>query len=230
MKTQFAETILAARAERRPLALLTWLPGGEQKLVSPEEAARLPGLADIVADAFRLDKSGTVEALGGEVFIRIFNPPLRMIIIGAVHAAQYLLPLARMVGHDVTIVDPRTAFATKERFPDAHVIAEWPEDAIGALGIDRRTALIALTHDAKIDDPALRIGLQRGAFYVGALGSSRTHAKRVERLQAAGVPEADLARIHAPIGLDIGAQGPAEIALSIMAEVVQVLRGRKGSR
>ena len=132
-----------------------------------------------------------------------------------------------MVGHDVTIVDPRTAFATKERFPDAHVIADWPEDAIEELGIDRRTAMIALTHDAKIDDPAIRIGLERGAFYIGALGSSRTHAKRVERLQAAGVSEADLARIHAPIGLDLGAQGPAEIALSVMAQVVQVLRGRK---
>jgi xanthine dehydrogenase accessory factor len=227
MKKDFAEAILAAREKRKPVALLTWLASGEQRLVLPEDAAELPNLGDIIADAFRLDKSGTVETTGGEVFIRIFNPPLRMIIIGAVHAAQYLLPLARMVGHDVTIVDPRTAFATKERFPDAHVIADWPEDAIAELGIDRRTAMIALTHDAKIDDPALRIGLERGAFYVGALGSSRTHAKRLERLPAAGVPEADLARIHAPIGLDIGAQGPAEIALSIMAQVVQVLRGRK---
>jgi xanthine dehydrogenase accessory factor len=227
MRKDLAETVLAARAKRRPVALLTWLASGEQKLFLPEDAAELPDLGDVLADAFRLDKSGTVETSGGEVFIRVFNPPLRMIIIGAVHTTQYLLPMAQMMGHDITIVDPRTAFATKERFPDANVIADWPEDAIAQLGIDRRTAIIALTHDAKIDDPAIRLGLECGAFYVGALGSSRTHAKRVERLKAAGVSEADIARIHAPIGLDIGAQGPAEIALSIMAQVVQVLRGKK---
>ncbi|MGB0087685.1 MAG: XdhC family protein [Rhodomicrobiaceae bacterium] len=226
MKKDLAEQVLAARAARRPVALLTWLASGDQRLVSPEDTAELPGLADTLAEAFRLDRSGTVETPEGEVFIRVFNPPLRMIIVGAVHAAQFLLPLARMIGHDVTIIDPRTAFASEERFPDADLVAEWPDEAIARIGIDRRTALIALTHDAKIDDPAIRLGLERGAFYVGALGSGRTHAKRVERLKAAGVSEAELARIHAPIGLDIGAQGPAEIALSIMAEVVAVLRGK----
>jgi xanthine dehydrogenase accessory factor len=229
MKKDLAEAVLAARAARQPIALLTWLASGEQRLASPGDAPELPGLGDKLAEAFRLDRSSTVETPGGEVFIRVFNPPLRMIIIGAVHATQFLLPMARMIGQDVTIIDPRTAFASEERFPDANLIAEWPEEALERIGIDRRTALIALTHDARIDDPAIRLGLERGAFYVGALGSSRTHAKRVERLKEAGVSDADLARIHAPIGLDIGAQGPAEIALSIMAQVVAVLRGRHTS-
>ncbi len=226
MHKDLAEHILAARAARRPVALLTWLKSGEQRLVSPEEAAESPGLATSIADAFRLDRSNTVETPDGEVFIRIFNTPLRLIIIGAVHAAQFLLPLARMIGHEVTIIDPRTAFATQERFPDATLVTEWPEDALPPIGIDRRTAIIALTHDAKIDDAALRIGLASGAFYVGALGSTRTHAKRVERLTEMGVAGSDLARLHAPIGLDIGAQGPAEIAVSIIAQVVAVLRGK----
>ncbi len=229
MKKDLAEAVLAARAARQPIALLTWLASGEQRLASPGDAPELLGLGDKLADAFRFDRSSTVETPVGEVFIRVFNPPLRMIIIGAVHATQFLLPMARMIGQDVTIIDPRTAFASEERFPDANLIAEWPEEALERIGIDRCTALIALTHDARIDDPAIRLGLERGAFYVGALGSSRTHAKRVERLKEAGVSDADLARIHAPIGLDIGAQGPAEIALSIMAQVVAVLRGRHAS-
>jgi xanthine dehydrogenase accessory factor len=226
MRTDLAEGILAARAERRPIALLTWLASGEQSLLSPEEAAQHPGLAEALADAFRLDRSGTIGTPDGELFIRIFNPPLRLIIIGAVHAAQFLLPLAHMIGHDVTIIDPREAFATEERFPSAKLITEWPEDGLPAVGVDRRTAIIALTHDAKIDDIAIRLGLELGAFYVGALGSKRTHAQRVERLKAAGMSEADIARLHAPTGLDIGAQGPAEIAVSIMAQVVAVLRGK----
>lgn len=226
MQKDLAEKILAAQAERQPIALLTWLSSGEQKLVSPEQSAILPDLAEPLADAFRLDRSGTVETPDGELFIRIFNPPLRLIVIGAVHAAQYLLPLARMIGHDVTIIDPREAFATPERFPDAHLITEWPEDGLPLAGTDARTAIIALTHDAKIDDPAIKLGLESGAFYVGALGSKRTHAKRLERLKEIGVTEEGIARIHAPIGLDIGAQGPAEIAVSIMAELIAVLRGK----
>jgi xanthine dehydrogenase accessory factor len=230
MRKDLAQAILAARATRRPAALLTWLDSGEQRLVSPEEAGEFPALAAAIADGFRLDRSATVPSPDGEVFIRIFNPPLRLIIIGAVHAAQYLLPLARMLGHDVTIVDPRTAFATDERFPDATLVTEWPEDALAQIGIDRRTAIIALTHDAKIDDGALPLGLAAGAFYVGALGSTRTHAKRVERLTEMGVAASEIARIHAPIGLDIGAQGPAEIALSIMAQLVAVLREKAAAR
>jgi xanthine dehydrogenase accessory factor len=226
MRKELAEKILKAQAVRQPVALLTWLKSGEQALSSPAERTEWPDLAEALGDAFRLDRSGTVQSGNDEVFIRIFNPPVRLIIIGAVHAAQFLLPIARMVGHDVTIIDPRTAFATPERFPDAHLIAEWPEDGLPLIGIDSRTAMIALTHDAKIDDGALRMGLASGAFYVGALGSKRTHAKRLERLKEMGCADADLARIHAPIGLDIGAQGPAEIALSIMAELTSVLRGR----
>jgi len=226
MRKDLAEKILQAQAARQPVALLTWLNTGEQAIASPEGRREWPELAETLADAFRLDRSSTVESGGGEVFIRIFNPPVRLIIVGAVHAAQFLLPIARMIGHDVTIIDPRTAFATPERFPDAHIVAEWPEDGLPLIGIDSRTAMIALTHDAKIDDGALRLGLEAGAFYVGALGSNRTHAKRLERLKAMGCTDADLARIHAPIGLDIGAQGPAEIALSIMAEVTAVLRGK----
>lgn len=226
MRKELAEQILQARAARRPLALLTWMKTGDQALLSPAERTELPELAERLGDAFRLDRSSTVESGEGEVFIRVFNPPVRLIIIGAVHAAQFLLPIARMIGHDVTIIDPRTAFATPERFPDAHLVAEWPEDGLPLIGIDSRTAIIALTHDSKIDDGALRMGLEAGAFYIGALGSNRTHAKRLERLKEMGCSDEDLARIHAPIGLDIGAQGPAEIALSIMAEVTAVLRGK----
>jgi xanthine dehydrogenase accessory factor len=226
MRKDLAEGILAAQAERKPIALLTWLDSGEQRLMSPDEAAGDRDLAEPLADAFRLDRSGTVETADGELFVRIFNPPLRLIIIGAVHAAQYLLPLGRMIGHDVTIIDPREAFASPERFPDAHLITEWPEDGLPLVGIDRRTAIVALTHDAKIDDIAIRLGLEQSAFYVGALGSKRTHAQRIERLKAIGVSEADIARLHAPIGLDIGAQGPAEIAISIMAQLIAVLRGK----
>ncbi len=226
MKTDLAAAILAAQAERRPIALLTWLKSGEQRLLAPDRDDAPHGLAGPLSDAFRLDRSGAMETVEGEVFVRIFNPPLRLVIIGAVHAAQFLLPLARMIGHDVTIIDPREAFATQERFPGANLITEWPEDGLPLAGIDARTAIIALTHDSKIDDPAIKLGLEQGSFYVGALGSKRTHAKRVERLKQAGVSDADIVRLHAPIGLDIGAQGPAEIAVSIMAELVAVLRGK----
>jgi xanthine dehydrogenase accessory factor len=226
MRKEFAERILQARAARQPVALLTWIKTGEQQLASMADNAEWPDLASGLADAFRLDRSSIVETGGEEVFIRVFNPPVRVIVIGAVHAAQFLLPMARMVGHDVTIIDPRTAFATPERFPDANIVTEWPEDGLALIGIDHRTAIIALTHDSKIDDGALRMGLDARAFYVGALGSNRTHAKRLERLKEMGCTDEALARIHAPIGLDIGAQGPAEIALSIMAELTAVLRGK----
>jgi xanthine dehydrogenase accessory factor len=228
MIAELAEHILAAQAARRPVALVTWLASGEQRLVSPQSVAELGKLAETVADAFRLDRSGTHATEGGEVFVRVFNPPLRLIVIGAVHAAQALLPLARLAGFHVAIVDPRTAFASPERFPDAELIADWPDEALARLGIDARTAFVALTHDPKIDDPALALALKAQPFYIGALGSKRTHAARAGRLQALGFDAGTIARIHAPIGLDIGAQGPAEIALSIMAQIIAVLRG-KGS-
>ena len=226
MRTHIASEIIAARAARRPVALLTWLATAEQRLIEASHAGDLPEMAANLADAFRLDRSSTVETPGGEVFIRIYNPPVRMVIIGAVHAAQFLLPMARMLGYDVTIADPRTAFASPERFPDAHVMAEWPDEALAKIGLDARTALVALTHDPKIDDIALGLALASEAFYIGALGSSRTHAKRLERLKTEGLTDSVLARIHGPVGLSIGAQGPAEIALSIMAQVTAALRGK----
>jgi xanthine dehydrogenase accessory factor len=218
-----AEQIIEARAKRRPVALVTVLETGVQRLVARGEDG---GLGDAVNDAFRRDRSATVETPQGEVFIRVYNPPLRMLIIGAVHTAQFLVPLAAMLDYDVTIIDPRGAFATDERFPGVKLLAEWPDEVLPELGLDARTAMIALTHDPKIDDVALKLALASDCFYIGALGSTRTHAKRIDRLKAAGVTEERLARLHAPIGLDIGAQGPAEIALSIMSQVTAVLRGK----
>jgi xanthine dehydrogenase accessory factor len=226
MRSQIASEIIAARAARRPVALLTWLDSGEQRLVGAGQAGEAPELAADIAEAFRLDRSGTVDTARGEVFIRVYAPPVRLIIIGAVHAAQFLVPMGRMLGHEVLIIDPRTAFATAERFPDAAILAEWPDEAIGRVGLDARTALVALTHDAKIDDIALKLALASEAFYIGALGSSRTHAKRIARLKAEGLTETALARIHGPVGLSIGAQGPAEIALSILGQITAALRGK----
>jgi xanthine dehydrogenase accessory factor len=218
-----AEQIIEARAERRPVALVTVLETGVQRLVARDEDG---GLGDAVNDAFRRDRSATVETPQGEAFIRVYNPPLRKLIIGAVHTAQFLVPLAAMLDYDVTIIDPRGAFATDERFPGVKLLAEWPDEVLPELGLDARTAMIALTHDPKIDDMALKLALASDCFYIGALGSTRTHAKRIDRLKAAGLTEESLARLHAPIGLDIGAQGPAEIALSIMGQVTAVLRGK----
>jgi xanthine dehydrogenase accessory factor len=223
LQQTIAEQIIAARKDRRPVALITELGSGAQRLLEPGEDS---GLGDALREAFRRDRSGTVETASGEVFIRIYNPPLRMLVIGAVHTAQFLVPLARMLDYDITIIDPRGAFATDERFPGVQLVAEWPDEVLPAIGLDARTAMIALTHDPKIDDVALRLALASDVFYIGALGSTRTHAKRLERLAGQGIAETALARIHAPIGLDIGAQGPAEIALSIMSQVTAVLRGK----
>jgi len=210
---------------RRQVALITNLATGAQSLVhSGDEVEK--ELAPALGDAFRYDKSVALAGDEGEVFINVFNPTTRLIIVGAVHIAQQLVPMARALGHDVVIVDPRTAFATEERFGEAEISRHWPDEALPRIGVDSRTALIALTHDPKIDDPALIHALSSDAFYVGALGSRKTHAKRVERLLKAGVASADIERIHAPIGLDIGAQGAAEIALSIMAEITAVQRGK----
>lgn len=221
---------LAADMEaRRPVALLTLLGSGEQRLIYPDSDLP-PELAQPVAEAFRRDRSTTLAAPEGEAFLHVFNPPLRMIIIGAVHVSQYLLPLARSLGYDVVIIDPRTGFANTARFPDVALVTKWPDEALVGLALDRRTAFIALTHDPKIDDPALTRAVASDCFYIGALGSSRTHAKRLARLGEQGVAADALARIHAPIGLDIGAQGPAEIALSIMAEVTAALRGKPTGR
>jgi xanthine dehydrogenase accessory factor len=164
------------------------------------------------------------ETAEGRVFLTVHVPPPRLIAIGAVHISQALAPIARLLGYDVTIIDPRTAFATPERFPDVPLIAEWPDAALPPLDVDRYTAFVALTHDPKVDDPALLHALARDCFYIGALGSKKTHARRLERLKAQGASDADLARIHAPIGLKIGAVSPPEIAVAIMGEVTASLR------
>ncbi|WP_054002016.1 XdhC family protein [Shimia sp. SK013] len=172
-------------------------------------------------DRFRMDRSG-VEDDGR--FVAIHNPPLRLVVVGAVHIAQALVPMARIAGFDPFIVDPRSAFGSEARFPGETILDEWPDEAMQQIGLDARTALVLLTHDPKLDDPALHIALKSPAFYVGALGSTRTHGKRVERLEDAGFSANDIGRIHGPIGLDIGAASPSEIAVSIMGEMLRVLR------
>jgi xanthine dehydrogenase accessory factor len=203
--------------------LVTDIESGAQRLVRDEEAAADP-LAEPIAERLRLGKSGLVELGGRQYFLTVQAPPVKAIVVGAVHISQALAPMARVLDLAITIVDPRTAFATPERFPDVPVLAEWPEEVLPRLGLDRYTALVALTHDPKIDDPALIAALKAECFYVGALGSKKTHGRRVERLTGAGFTQAEIARIHAPIGLDIGAVSPAEIAVSILAEMVSALR------
>ncbi len=170
------------------------------------------------------DRSRRVDSDSGPVFVHVFNPPLRLVVVGAVHIAQALVPMAAMAGYEVVVVDPRRSFASRERFPEVVLVDEWPDDAIAMLSPDSRTALVTLTHDPKLDDPALLAGLRTPAFYVGSLGSRRTHRTRLERLRERGCEERALARIHAPIGLDIGAQSPAEIAVAILAEITAVSR------
>ena len=223
MRLDLLSALNAERAARRAAVLVTDVAGGEQRVVREAEAAADP-LADLLAERFRSGKSGIVQHEGRELFLAVQAPPVKVVAVGAVHISQAFAPMARGLGFDVTILDPRTAFATPERFPDVPVLAEWPEEALPRLSLDRYTALVALTHDPKIDDPALSAALHAECFYIGALGSKKTHARRVERLTAAGFSEAAIGRIHAPIGLDIGAVSPAEIALSVLAEIVAALR------
>jgi xanthine dehydrogenase accessory factor len=215
--------LIRARNERRRIAMVTNLANGAERLVDYDRA-KDDLLADDLEQAFRFDRSGTVKIGDAEYFINVYNPPLNLVIVGAVHLAQALIPLARVAGYDVTVIDPRAAFASRERFPDVVVNNEWPDEILPNLDLGPRTALVALTHDPKIDDPALHAALQSGCFYIGALGSKKTQGARRERLAAAGFKEADLARIHGPIGLSIGARGPAEIAIAIMAEITAALR------
>ncbi|NIZ09251.1 XdhC family protein [Pseudooceanicola sp. HF7] len=211
MPEPLLEELVAARAARRPVAYVVPPEGGERELVSEGFEER-----------FRMDRSGLEE--DGQTFVCIFNPPLRLFVVGAVHIAQALVPMARIAGFDPVVIDPRDSFATKERFPDTALHADWPDEVLPRLGLDSRVALVLLTHDPKIDDPALELALESECFYIGALGSSRTHAKRLTRLGEGGATPDQLARIHGPVGLDIGAAGPAEIAVSILAEMVRVLR------
>jgi xanthine dehydrogenase accessory factor len=223
VKLDVLHTLNAERSARRAVVLATDVASGEQRLVKAADVPKDP-LKDVLDKRLRMGKSGMEETPQGRVFLTVYVPSPRLVITGAVHISQTLAPIGQLLGYDVTIVDPRTAFASIERFPDVKVIAEWPDVALPPLGIDRYTAFVALTHDPKIDDPALKHALARDCFYVGALGSKKTHARRVDRLKQAGLTDADIARIHAPIGLDIEAVSPAEIAVASMGEITQVLR------
>lgn len=222
--TGLYEKIAADRKARRPAILATTLDSGKQTLVYPAEVASHPALAETLGQALADGKSMVVDADEGELFLDVHAPPLQLIVIGAVHIAQHLAPMASAAGYAVSIIDPRQAFATADRFPGARLIAEWPDEILPQMALDDRTAMVLLTHDPKIDDVALKAALASDCFYIGALGSTRTHAARRERLVEAGVPAADIDRVHAPVGLDIGAKGPVEIAVSIMAEIIAVMR------
>jgi xanthine dehydrogenase accessory factor len=223
MRLDVLKAINAARRERRAGALVTRLPGGEERYVAAEDFAADP-LAEPLEAALRAGRSGPLNHEGADYFVTVQAPSPRLTMIGAVHISQALAPMARLAGFDCLIIDPRTAFASPERFPDTDVIAQWPDEALAGAPLDRYTAICLLTHDPKIDDPALEIALRAQCFYIGALGSRKTHARRLERMRAKGFDEAALTRVHAPIGLDIGAVSPAEIAVSIIGEIVASLR------
>jgi len=231
MKSGLLNRLLQDRTAKRPVALATNLESGEQALVYYDDAsgplAQHQTIVEAARDALRDDNSTTVSTPAGEVFVHVFNPPLRMVIVGAVHIGQPLSRMAALAGYDVIVVDPRQSFANAERFPDVRVIAEWPDEAMQELDLDRRTAVVTLTHDPKIDDPALVEALRSDAFYIGALGSRRTHAKRIDRLKAEGFTELQIGRIQGPVGLSLGAISPAEIAVSILAQIVGVLHQKE---
>lgn len=217
-----------ARAAKRHACLVRHLDSHEEALVVDGEVklgAVSPDLLAEVEACLRADRSRPVEVPGGRAFLQIFNPPLRLAIIGAVHIAQMLAPMATIAGYAVTVIDPRGAFATEERFPGVALAHDWPDDAMQAFAPDRRSAIVALTHDPKLDDPALDEALRSDAFYIAALGSKRNHAARMGRLKELGHTDQAVSRIHGPAGLDIGAVSPAEIAISVMAEMTAVLRG-----
>ena len=222
MKLELLIALNAERAARRAAIVVTNVENGGQRLVKAADIAPDP-LRALLADHLRTSKSGMEQSAEGRVFLTVYVPAPQLVITGAVHISQALAPIGKLLGYDVTIIDPRTAFASLERFPDVKVVAEWPDTALPPLNVDRYTAFVALTHDPKIDDPALTHALKRDCFYIGALGSRKTHARRGERLMAQGAKEADIARIHAPIGLNIGAVSPSEIAVSIMAEITAQL-------
>ena len=226
MKGETLRTLNQARRERKGIIHATWLDSGESWLIRHDD---LPGdatLAQDIAQAFRFDHSRTLDVKGRPLFLHVFNPPLRLIIVGAVHVAQPLAVLAKTTGIDPVIVDPRSAWADARRFPDVRMVEAWPDDALAQLDPDHRTAVAALTHEPRIDDSALIAALGSPAFYIGALGSRRSHAKRLERLADEGIDGLAMARIRGPVGLDIGARSAEEIALSIMAEVIAARNGK----
>jgi xanthine dehydrogenase accessory factor len=230
MKTALLDRLLADRAANIPVVLVTELGSGHQAIVHDDGAASgelaldEASLAE-VRRALRSDQSGILEAGGGTLFAQVHNPPPRLLLVGAVHISQALAPMAAMAGYGVSVIDPRRAFATDDRFPGISMRGDWPDEAMAALKPDRRTAVVTLTHDPKLDDPALQAALRSPAFYIGALGSRKTHGARLERLATAGFTPTEVARIHGPVGLSIGALSPAEIAVSVLAQITAVRRG-----
>lgn len=231
MDTNTLTQLLEDRANKRAVVLATNLNSNDKFLIYPFDISSNSEISgDLIRaadEAALTDRGRTIETPDGDIFLNVFNPPLRMVIVGAVHISQPLSVMAQAAGYQVVVVDPRRAFATPERFPGMDLRVEWPDEALEALGLDRRTAVVSLTHDPKLDDPALVVALNSTAFYVGALGSNKSHAKRVARLQEHQVPDILIDRINGPIGLDIGAKSPSEIAVSILAQVTQYLRQPK---
>ena len=225
MTPEILAALEQARAAKRPVVLATRLPSGDQLLVP--DAAAPAALNDAAAEVLQSDESGTVRIGEDDWFLHAYNPPLRLIVVGAVHIAQALVPFAESCGFAVTVVDPRRSFASDDRFPDVTISTEWPDEAMDRFVPDSRTAVVTLTHDPKLDDPALDRALKSQAFYVGALGSRRTHAARLKRLRDLGHGDDSLSRIRGPVGLSIEAVTAPEIALSIIAELVAVRRGAK---
>ncbi|MBO90138.1 MAG: xanthine dehydrogenase [Rickettsiales bacterium] len=223
MKKTFLDSLIAAKSTKHPTVVVTDLETGAQTLWVDSTATGdidiNTNLSTAIEKALRRDKAETLDDSGKRYFLQPFPPPKRMIVVGAVHIAQALVPMAKLSGYEVLIIDPRQAFASKSRFPGVTLNHSWPDEAMTELDPDRRTAVVTLTHDPKLDDPALMVALRSNAFYIGSLGSKRTHAKRLERLRESGLLEEELKRINAPIGLDIGAVSPAEIAISVMAQI-----------
>lgn len=234
MKQEILSRLIDDQESKRAVALATDLDSGSQTLVYGDDADGPDASnGDVVAaarGAMQDDRSKIYEIGDRRIFVEVFNPAKRLLIVGAVHIAQPLSRMASVAGYDVTVIDPRSSFATDERFPGISLNGEWPDDAMRALDPDRRTAVVTLTHDPKLDDPGLEVALRSDAFYIGALGSRKTHAGRVERLKAAGYTDAEIRRIHAPVGLAIGAVSPAEIAVSILAQITEVLHRKAETR
>jgi len=228
MRSDILAALLADRAAKRPVVVATRIEDGRQVLIHPDQAAT--DADDAVVKAARAalaeDRSQLVDIEGPRVFLHVHSPPLRMVIVGAVHIAQPLSAMASLAGYDVTIVDPRGAFATAERFPGVAINSEWPDDALAALAPDARTAVVTLTHDPKLDDAALEVALKSEAFYIGSLGSTKTHTARCNRMRRLGFDDAGIGRIHGPIGLPLGGRSPAEIAVSILAQVIAARHGK----
>lgn len=223
MKRETITALNEARDKGRAIVRAVDLATGDETLIDPALEKTALGVA--AANAARADQSASVEIEGRTWFLEVYNPPLDLVIVGAVHIAQPLSQMAALTGYGVRIIDPRTAFATAERFPGIALSHDWADEALAKAPLGPRSAVVLLTHDPKLDDPALIVALKSDCFYIGALGSKKTQAARQARMKAQGFGETTLTRIHGPVGLNIGARSPAEIAVSIMAEMTQVLRG-----